>query len=188
MTYEEKMNEILEANMTEKGYKLWKAVKGILPDIWDKPTSSTGKYHKKSNGRVPSIIEHTFEMIYAGIKLFRMFDIKKNTSDADTLLLGIALHDSLKYGLDGNRKHTDNKHDRLAADMVKTNKYTFTKILTENQFNMLEESIRYHSGRWSSDLNNESNFNTDNFHSQTFFVHILDMLSTADVLKTDFKV
>jgi len=187
MTYEEKLNELLELNLSDRGFSLWKAIKEILPDIWEKPTSSTGKYHKKQDGSIPSIAGHTFEMLNAGIKLLRMFNIKENTSDADTLLLGIVLHDSLKYGKDGFRKHTDNKHDRLAGDMIKANRNTFTKLLTEDQCNTLEESVRFHSGRWSSDVDKNEEFSFKDYEPQTFFIHILDMLSTADVLKTNFK-
>ena len=53
MNYKEKVVELLEKNMTEKGFKLWIGINNILPDIWDKPTASTLKYHKKLNGEVP---------------------------------------------------------------------------------------------------------------------------------------
>ena len=183
MTYEEKMDNILELNMSERGFSLWKAIKQILPNIWEKPTSSTGKYHKKQNGTVPNISEHTYQMLSAGTKLFRMFNIDKNSTDADTLLFGIALHDSLKYGKDGFIKHTIKSHDRDAADMILKNKQTFLKLLNENQFNTLEESVRYHSGQWSSDVKSKKDFDFKDYKPKTFFVHILDMLSTADVLK-----
>jgi len=187
MTYEERMDEVLEINMSERGFSLWKALKQKLPEIWGKSSSSTGKYHKKHDGSMPSITIHTYEMLSAGIKLFRMFNIKKNTTDADTLLLGIVLHDSLKYGLDGNLLHTTGAHDRLIGDLIKENKATFLKLLNEDQFIILEEATRFHSGRWSSDVNDRKNFDFKEYNPITTFVHTLDMLSTADRLRTDFK-
>ena len=187
MTYEERMDEVLEINMSERGFSLWKALKQKLPEIWEKSSSSTGKYHKKHDGSVPSIIIHTYEMLSAGIKLFRMLNIKKNTTDADTLLLGIVLHDSLKYGLDGNLLHTTREHDRLIGDLIKANKATFLKLLNEDQFTILEEGVRYHSGRWSSDVDKNKPFDFKDYNPIAVFIHTLDMLSTADRLRTNFK-
>ena len=98
MNYKDKIIELLESNLTERGFKLWKGVSSILPDIWNRPTSSTGKYHQKSDGTVPDIAEHTYEMLYSAVKLFRMFNFEPKTSNADMILIALVLHDSLKYG------------------------------------------------------------------------------------------
>ena len=177
------IDKILKENMTEKGFKLWNGVKSILPDIWEKATSSTGKYHKKENGDVPDIAEHTFEMLYAASKIIRMFSIEKNTTMCDTIMLSLVLHDSLKYGKTGDMKHTYTKHDQLAGDMIKANESTFKKLLNNEEFNILSESARYHSGQWSTDVLNRSDFNFDNFSPYVLFVHMLDMLSTSDLIK-----
>lgn len=187
MNYKQKMDEILEKNMSEKGFKLWKGINKILPDAWELPVSSTKKYHKKSDGRVGNIAEHTYEMLFSVVKLLRMFNYKPKTTDADTLLLAIAFHDSLKYGQFANRKHTDGKHDKEAADMISSNKETFRKLLSEEQFNILEEGVRFHSGRWSTDVPNQSTFDWNDYRPSTFFIHLLDMLSTADCLQTDIR-
>ncbi len=185
MNYKNKILELLESNLTERGLKLWKGIDSILPDIWDRPTSSTGKYHQKSDGRVPDVAEHTYEMLYGATKLLRMFNFEPKTSNTDMLLTALVLHDSLKYGKFGSRKHTDYEHDKNAADMVKSNKETFRKLLEEDQFCAMEEAIRFHSGRWSTDVRNQSVFDWNDYQPATFFAHILDMLSTADCLKTD---
>ena len=183
MNYKQRMDELLEKNMTEKGFKLWKGVNRILPDAWDRPTSSTRKYHKKLNGDVPDIAEHTYEMLYAGLKIIRMFDIKLRTSRCDGVLFSIALHDILKYGEHGELKHTTGKHDKLVGDLIKGNFKTFQRAMDDNDIVVMEESARFHSGRWSTDINNRNNFNWHNFFPETMFVHILDMLSTGDCLK-----
>ena len=181
MNYENRIREILKENLTDKAFILWTHIDNDLVNIWSKPTSSTGKYHQKENGRVPDIAEHTYEMLNAAVTLLPMFDFKKNTEDTDSLLLAIVLHDSLKYGEDGNRQHTSRTHDQDVGNMVSKNKEIFLKILTENKFAILEESVRYHSGRWSSDASKDFDFN--NMNKETLLVHTLDMLSTKNLLK-----
>jgi hypothetical protein len=189
MNYKEKIIELLENNMSERGFKLWKGIDQILPNIWNHTTSSTGKYHKKMNGEVPSISEHVYQMLYASVKTLSIFDIKPKTTEADKILLAVALHDSLKYGEMGNRKHTDTTHDKLAGDMISSNKDTFLKLFNEDQVHTLEESVRFHSGRWSTDIlkNEKFDWNKSNLKMETFFVHILDMFSAADLIQTDMR-
>lgn len=186
MNFKGKLVELLENNMTEKGFLLWKGIDKRLPDTWDKLTSSTGKYHKKMNGGVPTQAEHVYHLAYSTVKLFKMFNIKTKTSEADKLLFAVALHDSLKYGPMGNRRHTDRQHDKKAADMVSENKETFQKIMTEEQFFVLEEAIRFHSGRWSTDAKGQK-FSFKDYNPETLFIHILDMMSTSDLIQTDVR-
>ena len=183
MNYQEKINELLKKNMTEKGFKLWLGINTLTTDIWNRPSSSSGKYHAKSDGRVHDIAEHTYEMLYAGVKIIRMFDIKLRTSRCDGVLFSIALHDILKYGEHGELKHTTGKHDQLVGDLIKGNFKTFQKAMDIDAIVIMEESARFHSGRWSTDVSNRNNFNWHNFYPETMFVHILDMLSTGDCLK-----
>jgi hypothetical protein len=187
MNYKEKVFDLLENNMSVKGFKLWKGINQMLPDAWNKLTSSTGKYHKKMNGDVPTQAEHVYHMLYSAVKLFRMFNIKPNTTDADKILFAVALHDSLKYGEMGTRKHTSKTHDKDAADMVSQNKKTFEKIMTEEQFFVMEEAIRFHSGQWSKDVPKDKEFTFKDYNPETFFIHILDMMSTADLIQTDVR-
>jgi hypothetical protein len=118
-----------------------------------------------------------------------MFDISPKTTDADKMLMAVALHDSLKYGNMGTRKHTDTQHDKQAADMIASNKETFMKLLSEEQVYTLEEAVRFHSGRWSTDVPKNENFDwsKSKLRMETFFVHMLDMLSTADLIQTDVR-
>lgn len=183
--YKQKIIDLLENHMTEKGFNLWKGINRILPDIWEKPTSSTGKHHKKMNGEVPSCAEHTYHLLYATSKVMRLFNYNNKTTDGDKMLFACVLHDSLKYGELGTRKHTDHKHDKEAADMVSVNKETFLKVLTKDQFYILEEAIRFHSGRWSTDVSKESEFDFKDYNPETLMIHLLDMMSTADLIMTD---
>jgi len=188
MTYKERIVDLLKENMSERCFKLWQIIDTQLPNTWDRPTSSTGKYHKKLNGNVPSQAEHVYHLLYSIVKIFRMFGVERNTTDLDKLLLAAVLHDSLKYGQNGANPYTDNSHDKKAADLViSEHKDTFLKLLTEEQFYILEESVRFHSGRWSTDVPKNKKFTFKDYNPETFFLHILDMLSTADCIQTDVR-
>ena len=182
MNYEEKLIDFLKSNMTELGFRLWNAINNRLPSVWEKLSSSSKKYHRKAEGYVPSIAEHTYEMLFAASKLIKMFNINPRTQEADVIYYSIAFHDSLKYGVDGNLDHTISEHDKLAGDMIATNIETFKKVLTEVQVKLLEDSVRYHSGQWSTDAKG-TNFNFKDRDPIAMFIHMLDMLSTVDLIK-----
>jgi hypothetical protein len=103
--------------------------------------------------------------------------------------MAVALHDCLKYGTMGTRKHTDTEHDKQAADMIASNADTFQKLLNEEQLYTLEEAVRFHSGMWSTDIpkNEKFDWSESKLRKETFFIHVLDMLSTADLIQTDVR-
>lgn len=153
-----------------------------LPDIWNKPTSSTGKYHKREDGTVPTVAEHTYEMVLAGAKVVRLLAEPRSVL-SDTILVAIALHDGLKYGEDGMRKHTNNAHDRAMADWIHNDGPEIPESIDMEQ---LCVAIQFHSGQWSTDakklsLPAETFFGTNK--PIVLFIHMLDMLSTASVLR-----
>lgn len=183
MNYENKIDELMKENMSERGYRLWIGIKKILPDAWQKPTSSTGKYHLKENGSMPTNAHHTFEMLYVSVRLFKVYDIKKNSSKSDMILFAIGLHDVFKYGPLSTRKHTDVTHDKQIADVILRNKSSFLKLMNEEEFHIMEQMTRFHSGRWSTDIGDMNKFKFEDFPSEILFIHTLDMLSTNDMIK-----
>ena len=56
-------------------------------------------------------------------------------------------------------------------------------FMNESQIEKLENMTRYHSGQWSTDLKEDKNFKISDLKHETFFLHILDMLSTNNCLK-----
>ena len=183
VNYKEKIDELLEKNMTEKGFVLWKGINTLVVDIWNRPSSSSGKYHQKSDGRVHDIAEHTYEMMFNALKIIRMLDITPKSGRCDAVLFAIGLHDILKYGEHGELKHTTGKHDRLAGDLISGNFETFRKFMDDKDIIVMVEAARFHSGRWSTDVKDRNSFDFKNFFPETMFVHCLDLLSTADCLK-----
>lgn len=152
----------------------------IFKDIFNKKSSSTGKYHKRDNGEVDTIGEHTLEMLYAATKIFPLFGtdkqngISENSSALNTIILAIYLHDILKYGMNNELIHTTNTHDELAGFFVFQNKLIFEK---HTNYQKLFDAVRFHSGRWST------NFKIELFTNMPLFTHMLDMLSTNNCLK-----
>jgi len=187
MNYDDKINDLARKNMTEISFSLWREFKKVLPDFFSRPTSTTGKYHKKANGSIPTTGEHVYEMLYAAQKLFPMFNILPNSTESDIIFLAILFHDSLKYGKFGEKRYSDKTHDKNAADMIKVNEDVFLKIFSEEQHKILEEAVRFHSGRWSTDNENKEIFDFKSVSPITFFVHLLDMFSTQDLIQTDVR-
>lgn len=177
----EKIDQILKKHLTPNSFDLWIGIcEKISNNCWKKPTSSTKKYHRKEDegGRVGSVSEHTWEMIYAADKLVRMFD---GIINKDVIFLSIALHDSYKYGLVKSCKFTETKHDHIIAEIIKKNRNIFKQALSDNDINLLENAVRFHSGKWSTDA--DKNFGIDNFTAEVMFLHILDMMSSQNLIK-----
>jgi hypothetical protein len=153
-----------------------------LPDIWNRSSSSSMKYHKKADGSVPTIAEHSFEMFQAAVKTIQMWGNETISKRNDAFLMAIILHDSLKYGPTGKNPHTTRNHDQQLADLFFNKKEIFLKHFNEEEFDLFIACIRFHSGRWSPDSKKTLNFSLNNLPSQVLIVHFLDMASTKDCL------
>ena len=183
MNYTEAIIVLAQHHMTPEGFDLLMKIEGRMPDIWNKPSSSTGKYHKKADGSVPTIAHHTYEMLYAGTKIIRMFGGKVVSIQNDVYVMAIILHDIQKYGPKGNMPHTNNYHDRSMADLLEKNRKVLETHFTPVQADLVIAGVRYHSGRWSKSVPNMHDFRFEQYPSVVMFLHMLDMMSTADVLQ-----
>ena len=187
--YMKKIDELLEKNMTKNCFSLWKLYKEKIPDIWNRPASSTSKYHKKENDYVPTLAEHTYEMLFAFVEVLPAFTVPIS-SHCDSILLSIILHDACKYG-EGEestnpkrRPYTNRAHDKMIAEKIQRAQTNFLKVLNKKDFEVLVEAIRYHNGRWSVPKKERDEFNFCNYQPETLILHLLDMLSSRNVLKT----
>jgi hypothetical protein len=73
------------------------------------------------------------------------------------------------------------------GDIIQQNRETFLKLFSEEEFNILEEAVRFHSGRWSTDVPKNKPFTFKDYNPETMFVHMLDMFSTHDLIQTDVR-
>lgn len=183
MDYKAAMIDLAQHHMTPEGFGLLLKIESRFVDIWERPTSSSGKYHQKADGKVPSCAHHVYEMLYAGTKVIRMFGGKMKSTQNDAIVMAIILHDILKYGPKGNMPHTNNYHDRAIGDMLEKNKKALLSHFSDREADIIILGVRYHSGRWSKSVDNMNTFDFDQYHWIVLFLHMLDMQSTADVLK-----
>ncbi|MCP4374044.1 MAG: hypothetical protein GY797_38955 [Deltaproteobacteria bacterium] len=183
MDYTQAIVDLAGHHMTPEGFTLLMNIEARMPDIWNKPSASTGKYHKKADGSVPTIAHHTYEMLYAGTKIIRMFGGKLKSVQNDVYVMAIVLHDIQKYGPKGNMPHTNNYHDRSMADLLEKNIRVFTKHFSDYEAEKMIQGVRYHSGRWSKSVPNMHEFDFADYDPIVMFTHMLDMMSTADVLQ-----
>ena len=183
MKFEIELNRLLSENLTETAYKFWEvATEKVIPkNVWQELASSSKKYHNKEGGFVPTIAEHTCEMLRGAIKCMSMFGITKKTSECDLLLMGVVLHDAFKRGADGTNRWTANDHDKLIADKVMDSTSAFHRFLSKEQHTILIDMVRFHSGKWSTDA--DKDFDFAKLHPYVLFVHTLDMLSSRNCLK-----
>ena len=116
-----KIDEMLKNNMTAKGYEMVINIDTRLNPQWDRAASSTGKYHRTSDGTSQTIAEHTGEMLNAAIKIMKCLRLTKNTGDCDSFLMSIVLHDVRKYTY-VEQRHTNKRHDTEMANIIHFNK------------------------------------------------------------------
>jgi hypothetical protein len=173
--------KLAKSALTEDGYGLFIYINSKLPNIWDRYSSSTMKYHKRHDGTVPTILEHTYEMVYAAVKIISMWGNETISKRNDAFLLGIIFHDMLKYGKTGKNPHTTRNHDQEMANLFVKNKKIFLKHFDEDEFNLFIACIRFHSGRWSPDAKGMQNV-LHQLPVECVVVHMLDMLSTKSCL------
>ena len=64
--------------------------------------------------------------------------------------------------------------------MIHKGQNTFLKFLSEDSVDVLEEMTRFHSGRWSTDAN--ENFDFKKRHPFVLFIHLLDMFSANNLI------
>jgi len=184
MKFVVELERLLKNNMTNTAWNFWDAATDnqIIPNrVWMSAASSGGKYHNKEGGFVPTIAEHTCEMLRGAIKCMSMFGITKKTSKCDLLILGVVLHDVFKRGIDGKGRWTVINHDNLIANKIIEGKSVFLKFLSVEEVNILVDIVRFHSGKWSTDA--DKNFDFANYHPFILFVHSLDMLSSRNCLR-----
>ena len=179
MDYFGLINSVLQKELTPDSYVLWEAMTAAIDPVWDRKSSSSGKYHKRADGTVPSIAEHTAEMLIAAVKTVRLFPkCNKKGAAKDAILLGVAFHDAIKYGVEPSKSHhTVSNHDKLARDFVADIRDIVEECLGAYNTCVLEECLNYHSGQWSTALQD-----FDQLPKESLYVHFLDMLSTADLL------
>lgn len=111
--------------------------------FWDKPASSTGRYHKEDENDQYGQVIHTLRVIAVAEHLVRMSDL--TDIERDILISAASLHDICKYGVDGESEHTLSEHPQLVKSLWERNLLILPKCDYDHQ---IIATILQHSGRW----------------------------------------
>lgn len=133
------------------------AFDNVADDFFEKPASSTGKYHPDFAQGSGGLLRHTikaaevFEDLWRAYKYkyehISFFEEEKYSSG----LAAVLLHDSCKYGKCFENEHTLKNHDNIGAMFIEDlyNKF-FATLDVEPQYQDIIDAIACHHGVWST--------------------------------------
>jgi HD superfamily phosphohydrolase YqeK len=111
--------------------------------FWDKPASSSGKYHKPDENGTDGQVIHTLRVCSIIEHLVRMDNIGE--LNRDILISSAILHDICKYGIEGQSEHTLSEHPQLVKSLWGKNLLILPKCPHDRK---IIDTILQHSGRW----------------------------------------
>ncbi len=111
--------------------------------FWDRPASSTGKYHKEDENGAEGQVVHTLRVLAVSEHMVRMVDL--NDLERDILISAASLHDICKYGVEGKSDHTLSEHPQLVKSFWEKNMLILPKCECDSQ---IIDTVLQHSGRW----------------------------------------
>jgi 23S rRNA maturation-related 3'-5' exoribonuclease YhaM len=116
------------------------------PDYFftDCPASSSGKYHPLDELAWDGTIIHTRKVFTTAYELCRGLGCEDNR---DEILSACIIHDLRKQGIK-RTGHTTKNHPDLGAKLVEE-VYEATKIIEEESYKIIRDSVGYHYGLWS---------------------------------------
>jgi HD superfamily phosphohydrolase YqeK len=111
--------------------------------FWDKPASSSGKYHKPDENGTDGQVIHTLRVCSIIEHLVRMENIEE--INRDILISSAILHDICKYGIEGQSEHTLSEHPQLVRSLWEKNLLVLPHCDYDTR---IISAILQHSGRW----------------------------------------
>lgn len=153
-----------------------------IPDeIFYKPSSSTGKYHNKTQCETYGQLWHIY--MFSSILNHRL-NLKgnkerfKSTTQRDCMRCVPAFHDAIKYGLDGeNAKYTVFEHPMLAHDWVLNTKVKHD--IDAKYKKVIADMCAAHSGEWTTSKRSTIVL-PEPKNDIEFFIHECDILSSRN--------
>ena len=116
--------------------------------FFEKPASSTGKYHPKFSNGEGGLVRHTKAVAFFLNELIRA-ELQAKSIDrhtADLLILCAIAHDIKKYG-DGTGEYTVNNHAELGAKFA--GNLAYKAGLPKEDYEFIHKTILCHMGPWS---------------------------------------
>ena len=163
-----------------------KTLINLLPDyFFEVPASSTGKYHPGFAQGDGGLLRHTNAAVRIAYEILSDECLCTGYSDIDKdlVIIGLIMHDSLKYGL-VKGKYTLVNHPILAANLIRDNKDKLT--LTEEELNLLTGMIEAHMGPFNKDFDGNVMMPLPK-NKYEKFVHMCDLLASKKFLDIKFS-
>ena len=120
--------------------------------VWDRPASSTMKYHPlNENGGIETVYQHTQRVVAMAATLLsnpvcvgEADNGGLSEEDRDILIASAILHDSCKYGLDdpANEKYTKFEHPILVSQLLPSDNGGY--------WDRIGKTVASHSGSWNT--------------------------------------
>ncbi|MGI9951388.1 HD domain-containing protein [Moorellaceae bacterium AZ2] len=108
--------------------------------FWQAPASSSGKNHPWWARTQGGLVRHTKAAVWVGLELLEAHP--ELQQDKDYIIVALLLHDTLKYGLEGQK--TVREHPLLPQKYYAEHK----KILGEERYKKVMDLIASHMGLW----------------------------------------
>lgn len=157
----------------------------LLPDyFFELEASSTGKYHPAYALGKGGLVRHTKAAVRMGYELLNDPSIgdKYTADEKDLMLMGLILHDGVKYGIP-KEKYTRFDHPILMADYIMDNEEVLGLEVGEIEF--LGDIIKTHMGVWTTDYNGVEVLEKPTTKYQNF-VHMCDYLASRKCILFTF--
>ena len=151
------------------------------PDYYftDCPASSTGKYHPINEISWDGTIIHTKKVFNVAYSLSRGLGIEHNRN---AILSACIIHDLVKKGWNGG-SWVQKNHPRLAADLVEQVQ-TETQLLTDEEYEIIRNSVYYHYGPWTT---KEFAKSMNEYTLEELCVYISDYIASKRFLDVQYK-
>lgn len=162
--------------------------------FWEKPSSSTGKYHPKQSLGFGGLVNHIRSCVYFAQVFIRAYTqepyiLRNSPKDdrmltkrqADHIIAAVLLHDVLKYGID-EQKHTTKNHDKDGATFVRT--VAAHVELPKEDMLAIAYPVLYHMGQWSH--KSVPYKSIVDYTIPEMIVHLADMTSAAKDVHLNF--
>lgn len=128
------------------------ALEHAPPYFWEKPSSSTGKYHPAQSNGDGGLVRHTVAVATLAKRMCESFGMK-NGPERDAVIAACLLHDILKYGIGGGQYTTKN-HDYEGATYVKNLAEEYMQKFQRRipEVKKIIEGVAWHMGPWTDDM------------------------------------
>ena len=176
------LSYIKDARILENSKKMI----SMIPDyFFTVPASSTGKYHPGFAQGDGGLLRHTKAAVRIAYEILADECLCTGYSDIDKdlVIIGLIMHDSLKYGLEKG-KYTLVNHPMLAAKLIRDNKDKLT--LTDEELELLSGMIEAHMGPFNKDFNGNVMMPLPK-NKYEKFVHMCDLLASKKFLDIKFS-